>query len=216
VPRTRDDFQRWLAAGRGRIGWAVQELIGLVRPLFEGCHQASLAVESFRTTAAGPPAPKTLLGATVGGDCRRRSDARTAASRRPQSPPASAPGWQYAIDDMRDQIARLMDAESFAKTAWDWLRQYPRYFRAISQRLENLRGGVARDRQKFQEFQPQWQLYLEQARHHQTMGIVDPELLHLRWMLEEYRVSLFAQRLGTAVPVSAKRLDEQWAKLQKW
>ncbi len=85
--------------------------------------------------------------------------------------------------------------------------------RAISYRLENLRGGVARDRQKFQEFQPQWQLYLEQARQQQAPHGVDPDMLHLRWMLEEYRVSLFAQKLGTAIPVSTKRLDEQWAKM---
>ena len=67
--------------------------------------------------------------------------------------------------------------------------------------------------EKFQEFQPRWQLYLEQARHQQSQGIFDPELMHLRWMLEEYRVSLFAQKLGTAIPVSPKRLEQQWAKL---
>ena len=116
---------------------------------------------------------------------------------------------------MREQIAHLMAAAGFAGTPWDWLRQYPRYFRAILYRLENLRGGVARDRQQFQEFQPQWQLYVEQARQQQPQGVVDPELLHLRWMLEEYRVSLFAQKLGTAIPVSSKRLDEQWAKLKQ-
>jgi ATP-dependent helicase HrpA len=55
---------------------------------------------------------------------------------------------------------------------------------------------------------------LEHARQHQSLAIVDPELLHFRWMLKEYRVSLFAQKLGTAIPVSPKRLDEQWAKLK--
>ena len=108
----------------------------------------------------------------------------------------------------------LMDPQSFAKTPWDWLRQYPRYFRAICRRLENLPSGVPRDWKTFQEFQPRWKLYLEQARHQQTQGIFDPELIHMRWMLEEYRVSLFAQKLGTAIPVSPKRLDQQWAKLR--
>ena len=107
-----------------------------------------------------------------------------------------------------------MNAESFAKTPWEWLRQYSRYFRAICQRLENLPGGVPRDFEKFQDFQPRWQLFVEHARRQQSQGIVDPELLHLRWMLEEYRVSLFAQKLGTAVPVSPKRLEQQWAKVQ--
>ena len=91
---------------------------------------------------------------------------------------ATEPRWQYAIDDMRQQIAELMEPRSFTKTPWEWLRQYPRYFRAICCRLENLPGGVPRDWQKFQEFQPRWQLYLEHARHQQAQGIVDPELLH--------------------------------------
>lgn len=64
------------------------------------------------------------------------------------------------------------------------------------------------------DFQPRWQLYLDRARHQQAQGIVDPELLLLRWMLEEYRVSLFAQKFGTAIPVSPKRLEQQWAKLR--
>ena len=122
--------------------------------------------------------------------------------------------WQYAIDDIREQIARLMASDSFLKTPWEWLRQYPRYFRAICSRLENLPGGVPRDFEKSQDFQPRWQLFQEHLRHQQSQGVVDPELLHLRWMLEEYRVSLFAQKLGTAIPVSPKRLEQQWAKVQ--
>ena len=51
VPRTKDDFERLLAAGRERIAWAVQELIALVGPIFEGYHQACLAVEEFCSTA---------------------------------------------------------------------------------------------------------------------------------------------------------------------
>jgi ATP-dependent helicase HrpA len=39
---------------------------------------------------------------------------------------------------------------------------------------------------------------------------------HYRWMLEEFRVSLFAQRLGTKTPVSTKRLDEQWRAVEQW
>ena len=73
---------------------------------------------------------------------------------------------------------------------------------------------MPRDWQNFQEFEPRWRLYLERARNDQAQGIVDTELMHLRWMLEEYRVSLFAQKLGTAIPVSPKRLEQQWAKLR--
>jgi ATP-dependent helicase HrpA len=198
LPRTGDDYRRLLAAGRERIGWAAQELLSVAWPLFEGYHHASLAVEQFDNR----PLAKPL--------------AASQPSRRTKNPKAEAPPrWQYALDDVREQIAWLMNAESFAKTPWEWLRQYPRYFRAICHRLENLPGGVARDFEKFQDFQPRWQLFVEHARHQQSQGIVDPELLHLRWMLEEYRVSLFAQKLGTAIPVSPKRLEQQWAKVQR-
>ena len=117
---------------------------------------------------------------------------------------------------MRGQIQRLMEPQSFSKTSWDWLRQYPRYFRAVRRRLENLPASVARDREKFQDFEPRWQLYVEESRRQQSLGIFDPELTHLRWMLEEYRVSLFAQKLGTAIPVSPNRLEQQFAKLRAW
>jgi ATP-dependent helicase HrpA len=203
VPRTKDEFQQRLAAGRQRIAWAVQELITLVRPIFEGDHRASLAVEELCGAAAKSEAAKSEVGKT--GIPASRKNTREA---------AAAPRWQYAVDDIRQQILQLMDPQAFSKTPWNWLRQFPRYFRAICCRLENVPSGVPRDWQNFQEFQPRWQLYQEQARHHQTQGIVDTELMHLRWMLEEYRVSLFAQKLGTAVPVSPKRLEQQWAKLR--
>jgi ATP-dependent helicase HrpA len=199
TPRTKEEFERFLAAGRERIAWGVQELIAIASPLFEGYHQAILAVEGICASAGKKDAP-VLRGVPV-----MRNRANDA---------AAAPRWQYAIDDIRQQISLLMDAQSFSKTPWEWLRQYPRYFRAICARVENLPGGVPRDLEKYQEFQPRWQLYLDQARHKQAQGVFDSELQHLRWMLEEYRVSLFAQKLGTAIPVSPKRLDQQWAKVR--
>ena len=55
VPRTKDDFERLLAAGRERIAWAVQELIALVGPIFEGYHQACLAIEELCSAAEDCP-----------------------------------------------------------------------------------------------------------------------------------------------------------------
>ena len=199
LPRTKDAFEQWLADGRERITWAVQELTSLAGPLFESYQQARLALDELCRKADGTPG-LVLRGVPV-----QRKDKNKA---------APAPRWQYAVDDIRQQMAALMDPESFSKTPWDWLRQYPRYFRGILGRLEGLPSGVARDWEKYQDFQPRWELYLERARHHQSLGLFDPELTHLRWMLEEYRISLFAQKLGTAIPVSPKRLDRQWAKLQ--
>ena len=205
APRTKQDFERLLSAFRERTVWAVQELGSVARPIFEGYHQASLALEQFCNQADRAKAPVLRLGGV----------AVTVRKPVPSMTGPSAPRWQYAVDDMREQIARLMDAKTFSKTPWNWLRQYPRYFRAISFRLENLPGNVPRDLEKFQEFQPRWQLYAERAERHQSQGVVDMELFQMRWMLEEYRVSLFAQKLGTSVSVSPKRLDQQWAKVRE-
>jgi ATP-dependent helicase HrpA len=217
LPRTKDEYCHLLSAGRDRIAWAVQDLVALVRPIFESYHQASLALEQLcsRTPAKLPTAS---LPALVIGDASRRRPHEKKIDIRRQKPAAveesvAASRWQYAIDDVRDQIAHLMAPQAFSKTPWDWLRQYPRYFRAICARLEALPAGIPRDLEKYQDIHPRWQLYLEQARYQESQAVVDPELLHLRWMLEEYRVSLFAQKLGTAISVSPRRLDQQWAKL---
>ena len=48
------------------------------------------------------------------------------------------------------------------------------------------------------------------------LDVLCPEAVRFRWMLEEFRVSLFAQQLGTKLPVSAKRLDQQWQSVEGW
>jgi ATP-dependent helicase HrpA len=228
VPRTKDEFAQLLAAGRARIAWAVQDLTTLVGPVFEGYHQASLALEQLCSTAGGSNAPVLHLGTSSDTGNRKkggraafvplfstaasRGNKLTAAAARAQVPP-SAPRWQYAIDDIRGQIARLVEPQTFARTPWDWLRRYSQYFRAICSRLENLPGNVPRDLENFEAFQSRWLPYQERAERHRSQGIVDLELIQFRWMLEEYRVSLFAQKLGTAIPVSPKRLDQQWSKV---
>jgi ATP-dependent helicase HrpA len=116
---------------------------------------------------------------------------------------------------MRSQLAELVQPGFLTATPWEWLQHYPRYFRAIQHRLQRLgSGGLARDRKGFDQIEPRREAYARRAAEHRKMEIHDPELVHYRWMLEEYRVSLFAQQLGTALPVSAKRLDAQWAKVR--
>ena len=123
--------------------------------------------------------------------------------------------WQYAADDVRQQLDYLLSLGFLTLTPWCWLQQYPRYFRAIQQRLEALRGGsLARDQQATEELRGWWEAYAARHEQHQQSGVDDPELTLFRWMLEEYRVSLFAQKLGTALTVSSKRLTQQWAKIR--
>jgi ATP-dependent helicase HrpA len=128
---------------------------------------------------------------------------------------AAHPKWRYAAEDVRLQLAELASPRFLSDTPWPWLLQYRRYFLAIVARLKNLmEGGILRDQQKHSEIEPRWLSYLERARQHRELDICDPQLDLYRWMLEEYRVSLFAQKLGTAVSVSPKRLDQQWANVR--
>jgi len=124
------------------------------------------------------------------------------------------PRWEYAIDDIGQQIERLTPPGFLVATPWAWLQHYPRYFRAIPIRLDALRSSLARDRQHCEEIARCWQAYARRAQENEQLGLEDPELIKYRWMLEEYRVSLFAQRLGTSLPVSAKRLEQQWGKVR--
>ncbi len=120
-----------------------------------------------------------------------------------------SPAWLHAVGDIKMQLSALIYPGFINKTPPQWLREYPRYFKAINLRLERLSGGVDRDRAAVLEIKPLWQAYVERQQKHQQQGIVDPQLEIFRWMIEELRVSLFAQTLGTKMPVSAKRLTQQ-------
>jgi ATP-dependent helicase HrpA len=100
-------------------------------------------------------------------------------------------------------------------TPWPWLKHFPRYFRAIEYRFDKLKSGAqSRDRAACEEIGQWWESYRQYVDDHPLAEQVDADLVHFRWMLEEYRVSRFAQPLGTAIPVSAKRLQRQWAKVE--
>jgi len=117
--------------------------------------------------------------------------------------------------EAEEHLARLVSPGFLTGTDWHALREYPRYFRAIEIRFEKLRsGGESADRQSGAELSKYWQKYLERRQLHELAGIIDPELEVFRWMLEEYRVSLFAQKLGTSIKVSPQRLDKQLGKIQ--
>lgn len=126
----------------------------------------------------------------------------------------SLPAWQSTYDDVRRQLTGLVRPGFLVETPWEWLTQFPRYFEAIRHRLERLpQGTLNNDVRAMRELAPLEDRYHNRIADHRSRRIIDPELVMYRWMLEEYRVSLFAQQLGTAVPVSAKRLERQWKKV---
>jgi len=128
------------------------------------------------------------------------------------------PEWGAAMLDLRVQLAYLFAASFWTRTPWEWLRQYPRYLAAARRRVERLSGidGVARDTRYINEI-ASWVMKLrvrvEQGTPSQRS---DPELVLYRWMLEEWRVALWGDVQGrqeTIVPVSARRIEEQWGRV---
>ena len=120
-----------------------------------------------------------------------------------------APTWLHAVADINEQLTHLIYSRFINQTSSEWLKEYPRYFKAINLRLEKLAGGEARDRVNIQEIKSLWQAYFDRKQKHEKQGVVDVELETYRWMIEELRVSLFAQELKTKLPVSAKRVKKQ-------
>ena len=118
--------------------------------------------------------------------------------------------WVPVLNDIRAQLEQLIYPGFLASTPEPWLQRYPLYLQAIVQRLQKYQADLQRQRLQSEELQGWWQRY-RQARQRMLPHGVEPDALRdFRWMLEEYRISLFAQPLGTRMPVSAKRLTQQW------
>jgi ATP-dependent helicase HrpA len=116
--------------------------------------------------------------------------------------------------DIDRQLAHLVYRGFVAHTPPERLVELPRYLKAIELRLRKLSREPRRDASNAETLSVLWRRYAERRAAHEQRGIRDPELSVYRWMLEELRVSLFAQELGTAQPVSVKRLERQWAQVR--
>ncbi|WP_122709857.1 ATP-dependent RNA helicase HrpA [Pseudomonas viridiflava] len=119
-----------------------------------------------------------------------------------------------ALNDIKAQLGKLVYPGFVRETPAQWLKEIPRYLKAIEMRLEKLPGQVQKDRVWSIELAGLWAQYQARADKHRQEGKRDPELAVYRWWMEEYRVSLFAQQLGTKMPVSDKRLSKQWAMVE--
>jgi ATP-dependent helicase HrpA len=117
-----------------------------------------------------------------------------------------------ATADAAQQLQRLVGKRFVAQTPWPRLAHFARYLKAISLRLDKLRADPVRDAQRLAELRPQEQRYWRLVA--ERKGAVDERMDEFRWLLEELRVSFFAQELRTPQPVSVKRLDKLWAQLQ--
>ncbi|HWX65343.1 MAG TPA: ATP-dependent RNA helicase HrpA [Rhodanobacter sp.] len=114
-----------------------------------------------------------------------------------------------SYDDLREQFDALLAPSFLRELPAARLLHYPRYLKAMRLRGERLRQDPAKDQQRMLQVMPYWRAYLQ----HRAAGADAADLAELRWLIEEWRVSLFAQERKTAEPVSAKRLAKALATL---
>ncbi|MCQ4297599.1 ATP-dependent RNA helicase HrpA [Pseudomonas stutzeri] len=119
-----------------------------------------------------------------------------------------------ALNDIKAQLGNLVYPGFVRETPAEWLKEYPRYLKAIEQRFEKIGAQLQRDRVWSGELAGYWEQYQVRLKKHLQEGKRDAELALYRWMIEEYRVSLWAQQLGTKMAVSDKRLNKQWSQVE--
>ena len=124
--------------------------------------------------------------------------------------------WTEAVADIQDQLERLVYPGFISTTPAPWRDYLPRYLKAIELRLDKLRYAPDKDRQRMGIILPLWEAYkTAHMAHAKRNQAASDALQEFRWLLEELRVSLFAQELKTSQPVSAKRLDTLWREIEK-
>tara|TARA_R100000084_G_C4570956_1_gene109207 strand:- start:187 stop:639 length:453 start_codon:yes stop_codon:yes gene_type:complete len=126
---------------------------------------------------------------------------------------AQAKPHTEAYADLQSQLSVLMSKWFVRDTPYEKLVHFPRYLKAVQMRIDKLKSDPQRDRQLMADMAPlliQYQRALNALK-----GAPDAQLADFRWMLEELRVSLFAQTLRTPMPVSVKRLQKAWSAMHR-
>lgn len=112
------------------------------------------------------------------------------------------------LNDVKGQLAGLVFPGFLSRTGTARLAQLPRYLRGALERVRALPDNPGRDRQRMTEFERAAISFAEAGGTIPPAADAPAALVHARWLLEEYRVSLFAQQLGTAEPVSLQRIQK--------
>ncbi|KWA18001.1 ATP-dependent RNA helicase HrpA [Burkholderia territorii] len=121
--------------------------------------------------------------------------------------------FAQAHADLQQQLGALVGKRFVIDTPYAQLAHFPRYLKGIALRIDKLKADPARDAKQSAELLPLVQQY--QRAVSQRGGVADPRLAEFRWLLEELRISLFAQELRTPMPVSVKRLHKVWESMQR-
>ncbi len=116
----------------------------------------------------------------------------------------------FIYADINGQLEALFYPGFIKQVEEKWLKNYSRYLEAIEMRLDRSSGVPANEQLIIDELNGYAQRYTQKKKQMETERRYSEDLELFRWMIEEYRVSLFAQKLGTEMSISAKRLEKQW------
>ena len=127
---------------------------------------------------------------------------------------ALPPNMARVKKEVEEQLALLLPKKFFSQTPWERLQHLPRYLKALKLRLDKYPSAIDRDAKSAQNAQMLWQRWQDKVTNLRKANLeVSESLADYRWLIEELRVSLFAQELKTPFPVSTKRLDKIWNEL---
>jgi ATP-dependent helicase HrpA len=157
---------------------------------------------------------RTRLPAVADGALRLLAAIAAAHASLSQRLGAAPPGLGRLTAELRAQRDALVYPGFFAGTPWAQLNHVPRYLQALERRLAKYPANPDRDARHAAQVMLWWTKYKEQRERDRAAGRSDARLEEFRWLLEELRVSLFAQELRTPQPVSFKRVEKAWAALQ--
>jgi ATP-dependent helicase HrpA len=158
---------------------------------------------------------RARLPAVVDGALRLTSAIAVAHHALSQRIAALPPSLRMLAADARSQRDALVHPGFLTATPWAQLNELPRYLQALSRRIERYPLHPDRDARHAAQIAQWWARYRERADAERRAGGVSPALETFRWMLEELRVSLFAQELRTPYPVSFKRVEKAWQALSR-
>ena len=189
-------FRSAVQQARERLPGLASRLVDLVDAILK---QRAEIVRRFGAVAAKSPAsprPGTL------------KDLRLLGATPTPSPAASQSG------SIATELGALLPPDFLVRVAFERLQQFPRYLKALTTRAERAALNPVKDQERARLIQP-YRSALEGLQA-QAVKAPDaaPQVEEFRWLLEEYKVSVFAQELGTALPVSPKRLDQSLEKIR--
>jgi len=115
------------------------------------------------------------------------------------------------LSDIKSQKNQLIYKGFISRTPLVWLKRLPRYFKGMTARLEKAKNDHRRDKLNQDQIAPLWRRYNERSGN--DLYFSAEPLEEFRWLIEELRISLFAQELKTSQPVSVKRMEKKWQEL---